>query len=181
MSESITVCHGRPENVQGRSEAEIKTYDVLEQLGIFYERIDHPAAMTMEDCQCADDAFGVPACKNLFLRNSQKTKFYLLLMPGEKKFKTKDLSHQLGIARLSFAEEEYMARYLGVHPGAATVMGLINDAGHHVSLVIDQEVVDAGYIVCHPCANTSSIKVAAEDILEKLLPFTGHTPAFVNL
>ena len=181
MSESITIYHGRPENIQGRSEAEIKTYDVLDQLGISYERIDHPAALTMEDCQYADDAFGVPACKNLFLRNSQKTKFYLLLMPGDKKFKTKDLSRQMGIARLSFAEEEYRVNYLGVHPGAATVMGLINDTGHDVSLIIDQEVVGAGYIVCHPCANTSSIKVAASDIFGKLLSFTGHRPAFVNL
>ena len=181
MSKEIKICHGRPEDVSGRSMEEIKTYDVLDALGISYDRADHDPVMTMEDCQRADEALGASACKNLFLRNSQKTRFYLLMMPGEKKFKTKDLSHQLGIARLSFAEEEFMVRYLGVHPGSATVMGLIHDGEHKVSLVIDREVGEEPFIVCHPCANTSSIKVKTEDVLEKLLPYTGHAPAFVEL
>ena len=179
LSKELTIYEGRPEDVSGRRPEEIKTYDVLDQLGIPYERVDHQPVMTMEDCQRADDALGFPACKNLFLRNTQKTRFYLLMMPGDKKFKTKDLSHQLGIARLSFGEEEFMAEYLGVYPGSATVMGLIQDTGHKVNLVMDKEVAEGEYIVCHPCANTSSIKLKTKDVLEKFLPWTGHEPAFV--
>lgn len=164
-----------------RSAVELKTYDVLSALDIPFERIDHEAAMTMEDCQCVEAALGVQACKNLFLRNTQKTRFYLLLLPGDKKFRTKDLSKQLGIARLSFAEEEFMEKYLGVRPGSVTVMGLINDEEKQVTLIVDRDVYEQEYMGCHPCANTSSIKVKTRDIFEKLLPFTGHTPVLVDL
>lgn len=164
-----------------RSAVELKTYDVLSALNIPFERIDHEAAMTMEDCQCVEDALGVQACKNLFLRNTQKTRFYLLLLPGHKKFRTKDLSKQLGIARLSFAEEEFMEKYLGIRPGSVTVMGLMNDNEKQVTLLVDRDVYVQEYMGCHPCANTSSIKVKTQDIFEKFLPFTGHIPVLVDL
>lgn len=164
-----------------RSAVELKTYDVLSALNIPFERIDHEAAMTMEDCQCVEDALGVQACKNLFLRNTQKTRFYLLLLPGHKKFRTKDLSKQLGIARLSFAEEEFMEKYLGIRPGSVTVMGLMNDNEKQVTLLVDRDVYAQEYMGCHPCANTSSIKVKTQDIFEKFLPFTGHIPVLVDL
>lgn len=164
-----------------RSTVELKTYDVLSALNIPFERIDHEAAMTMEDCQCVEDALGVQACKNLFLRNTQKTRFYLLLLPGHKKFRTKDLSKQLGIARLSFAEEEFMEKYLGIRPGSVTVMGLMNDNEKQVTLLVDRDVYAQEYMGCHPCANTSSIKVKTQDIFEKFLPFTGHIPVLVDL
>lgn len=164
-----------------RSAVELKTYDVLSALNIPFERIDHEAAMTMEDCQCVEDALGVQACKNLFLRNTQKTRFYLLLLPGDKKFHTKDLSKQLGIARLSFAEEEFMEKYLGIRPGSVTVMGLMNDNEKQVTLLVDRDVYAQEYMGCHPCANTSSIKVKTQDIFEKFLPFTGHIPVLVDL
>ena len=164
-----------------RSAVELKTYDVLSALNIPFERIDHEAAMTMEDCQCVEDALGVQACKNLFLRNTQKTRVYLLLLPGDKKFRTKDLSKQLGIARLSFAEEEFMEKYLGIRPGSVTVMGLMNDNEKQVTLLVDRDVYAQEYMGCHPCANTSSIKVKTQDIFEKFLPFTGHIPVLVDL
>ena len=164
-----------------RSAVELKTYDVMSALNIPFERIDHEAAMTMEDCQCVEDALGVQACKNLFLRNTQKTRFYLLLLPGDKKFRTKDLSKQLGIARLSFAEEEFMEKYLGIRPGSVTVMGLMNDNEKQVTLLVDRDVYAQEYMGCHPCANTSSIKVKTQDIFEKFLPFTGHIPVLVDL
>ena len=178
---TFEIHHGRPEDCTDRSAVEQKTYDVLEALEIPFESVDHEAAMTMEDCQCVEEALGIAACKNLFLRNSQKTNFYLLLMPGDKKFKTKELSHQLGIARLSFAEEEYMTKYLGVRPGSVTVMGLINDQDHAVTLLVDREVYEQPYMGCHPCANTSSIKIKTADVFEKLLPFTGHEAVVVDL
>lgn len=175
------IYQGRPEDLSGRSPEERAVYDILDRLEISYEHMDHEPAMTMEDCRCVEEVLGVRACKNLFLRNTQKTQFYLLLMPGEKKFVTKELSRQLGIARLSFAEEAYMVQYLGVHPGSVTVMGLIHDKGNAVRLIVDRDVYNEEYMGCHPCANTSSIKIRTSDVFEKLLAFTGHEPVIVDL
>ncbi|MBP3273961.1 MAG: prolyl-tRNA synthetase associated domain-containing protein, partial [Butyrivibrio sp.] len=131
---------GRPANTDGRLEREIRVYDYLDKLGIEYQRVDHGPAMTMEACEAIDEVLGTLMCKNLFLCNRQKTAFYLLLMPGDKKFKTKELSNQIGSARLSFAEAEDMLKYLDIEPGAVSVMGLMNDKDHGVRLLVDEDV-----------------------------------------
>ncbi len=156
-------------------------YELLDELGIAYEGVDHDVAGTMEDCLLIDEALGVTMCKNLFLRNQQKTEFHLLLMPGDKKFVTKELSKQLGISRRSFAEAEYMEAHLNISPGSVSILGLMNDKKHVVTLVIDQNVLNAEYIGCHPCVNTSSLKIKTADILEKFLPYTGHSYEVVSL
>lgn len=172
---------GRPEDMTGRTAAEIRTYDLLDQLSIPYERVDHAPAMTMEDCGAVDAALGVSMCKNLFLCNRQQTKFYLLMMPGEKSFKTKELSHQLGIARLSFAPENFLLEYLDIHPGSVSVMGLMNDGENHVQLLIDSDLLQMAYTGCHPCVNTSSLRIRTKDLLEVFLPAVHHTPIPVTL
>lgn len=172
---------GRPISEDGRLEKEIRTYDLLDDLGIPYERMDHQPMATIEDCHEVDEVLGVEICKNLFLCNSQQTKFYLLLIPGKKKFKTKDLSHQLGVARLSFAKAEFLEQYLDITPGAVSIMGLMNDRENRVQLLIDKEVAENEYLACHPCVNTSSIKMKTGDVLEKFLTATGHNPIFVEL
>ncbi len=172
---------GRPEDAKEREERELKVYDVLDSLGISYSRVDHAAAWTMEDCVAIDGVLGVSMCKNLFLCNRQKTDFYLLLMPSDKPFRTKELSSQLGVARLSFASAEDMEKYLGLLPGAVSVMGLMNDTDGAVRLLIDRDLKDCGYLGCHPCVNTSSLKIKTEDILNIFLPRTGHEPTYVSL
>lgn len=164
-----------------RTEAEMETYRLLCRLGIGYERVDHDAAATISDCAEIDEALGTKMCKNLFLCNSQKTKFYLLLMPGGKRFKTKALSAFLQIPRLSFASPEALKEHLGLLPGAVTVLGLANDKEHSVTLLIDSDIADEEYIGCHPCVNTSSLKIKMSDIYEKFLPYTGHTATKVVL
>lgn len=173
--------HGRPENTNDRAEREVRVYDFLDSLGIEYDRVDHAPAMTMEDCKAVDDALDTVMCKNLFLSNRQKTSFYLLLIPGDKPFRTKEFSAALGISRVSFADETHMEELLDVLPGAVTVMGLMNDPDRDVQLVIDRDVVKSEYIGCHPCVNTSSIKVKTKDILEIFLPKTNHSPVYVDL
>ena len=173
--------YGRPESTDGRSEVELACYDLLDSLGIDYGRVDHPAAMTMEDCLEADGVLGVNMCKNLFLCNRQKTEFYLLLIPGDKAFKTKFFSAALGIARVSFADAEDMTRLLGVTPGSVSIMGLMNDKNGEVTLVIDREVANEEYLGCHPCANTSSMKISFKDVTEKLIPAMGHEPVYIDL
>ena len=173
--------NGRPENTEGRLPREVRTYDALDRLGIPYQRTDHERADNMEACNEIDAVLGVVICKNLFLCNRQKTAFYLLMMPGDKKFKTKELSGQIGSARLSFAEPEDMLKYLDIEPGAVSIMGLMNDHNRAVHLLIDEDVLKDEYIGCHPCVCTSSLKIRTEDILHTFLPATGHALRTVRL
>ena len=177
----LELVNGRPADTAGRLEKEIRTYDFLDDLGISYHRIDHEVAMTMEACAEIDEALQATICKNLFLCNRQETDFYLLMMPGNKKFKTKDLSAQLGVARLSFAKECYMEEFLDITPGSVSVMGLMNDREKRVRLCVDEEVLTGREIGCHPCINTSSIKFATADLVEKIIPAMGHEMTIVSL
>ena len=174
---------GRPENTDNRLDKEIRVYDFLDKLGIQYQRIDHEAAMTMEACEEIDRALGdnTTICKNLFLCNRQETDFYLLLMPGDKPFKTKDLSAQIHSARLSFAKPEYMEKYLDITPGSVSVLGLMNDIEGKVRLLIDEDGLTERYFGCHPCINTSSLKFTTEDLIGKVIPALKHAPKMVKL
>ena len=172
---------GRPEDTSGRLPREVRTYDYLDALQIPYKRTDHERADNMEACNEIDAVLGVLICKNLFLCNRQKTKFYLLMMPGDKKFKTKELSSQIGSARLSFADADAMLEYLDIEPGAVSIMGLMNDKDNTVQLLIDEDVLQDEYIGCHPCVCTSSLKIRTADLVEKFLPATGHQYAVVHL
>lgn len=175
--------NGRPETTSGRLDKEIRVYDLLDKLGIAYQRVDHEATMTMEACEEVDRILGddTTICKNLFLCNRQETNFYLLLMPGDKPFKTKDLSAQINSARLSFAKPEYMEKYLDITPGSVSVMGLMNDSEKKVQLLIDEDVMKEPYFGCHPCINTSSLKFTTEDLTRKIIPAPGHDPITVSL
>ena len=175
--------NGRPENTEGRLEKEIRVYDFLDKLGVEYQRVDHEAAMTMEACEEIDRTLGdgTAICKNLFLCNRQETDFYLLLMPGDKKFKTKDLSAQINSSRLSFAKPEYMEQFLDITPGSASILGLMNDRDNRVQLLIDEDVLKGEYIGCHPCINTSSLRISTKDMTEKIIPELKHNPKLVRL
>ena len=175
--------NGRPANTDERLDKEVRVYDFLDNLGIEYQRIDHEAAMTMEACEEIDRVLGddTTICKNLFLCNRQETNFYLLLMPGNKPFKTKDLSAQIHSARLSFAKPEYMEEYLDITPGSVSILGLMNDSEKKVQLLIDEDIMKEPYFGCHPCINTSSLKFTTEDLTTKIIPALGHDPITVNL
>ena len=165
---------GRPEETEGRLDRELRVYDFLDRQGIEYERVDHAPADTMEVCRDIDEALGATICKNLFLCNRQKTQFYLLMMPGDKPFKTKEITSQIGSARLSFASPEDMEKYLDIKPGAVSVMGLMNDTECKVTLLVDQDVLQGEYIGCHPCVNTSSLKLKTSDVFGGFLDAVKH-------
>ena len=170
---------GRP--TDDRIPQELAIYDRLEELAIPYIRVDHDHADTIEFCLEVEQVLGAKICKNLFLCNRQQTQFYLLMMPGDKPFKTKELSHQLGISRLSFASPEDMEQYLDCTPGSSSVMGLANDKENKVQLLMDEDVVKGEFLGCHPCINTSSLKLYTKDVLEKFLPAVHHEPVYVVL
>lgn len=172
---------GRPTDCSGRLEREVRVYDLLDKLGIEYERTDHEKANTMEKCNEIDIILDTIICKNLFLCNRQQTEFYLLMMPGDKPFKTKYITKQLGCSRLSFAPSEKMLEYLDIKPGAVSIMGLMNDKDNKIQLVIDKPVVESETLGCHPCVCTSSLKFKTKDIIEKFLPAVHHEPIIVDL
>lgn len=177
----MELVNGRPESAAGRLEKELHTYDFLDSLGVSYQRIDHEAAMTIDACQEIDVVLNAAICKNLFLCNRQETQFYLLMLPGEKKFKTKEVSAQIGSARLSFAKDIYMEEFLDITPGSVSVLGLMNDKENRVQLLMDEDLLKEPYIGCHPCINTSSLKIDMKDMMEKIIPAMEHEPIFVKL
>lgn len=172
---------GRPSDETCRLEKEIRTYDLLDRLGVAYERVDHEPAMTMEVCQAIDEVLQATICKNLFLCNRQETAFYLLMMPDDKPFRTKDLSAQIESARLSFAKPEYMEQFLDITPGSVSVMGLMNDKEKRVQLLIDEDVLNSEYVGCHPCINTSSIRLLTKDLVDEVIPAMEHAYIKVKL
>ena len=173
--------NGRPADCAGRLPKEIRTYDFLDSLGTPYQRIDHEAAMTMEACAAIDTALEATMCKNLFLCNRQCTDFYLLMLPGDKVFKTKELSKQLGCSRLSFGDGCYMEQYLDITPGSLSVLGLMNDMDHRVQLLIDEDLLSGIYIGVHPCVNTASLRLRMDDLMNTIIPAMGHAPRIVTL
>lgn len=170
---------GRPADT--RIPKEERCYDLLDRLGIAYTRVDHEHADTIEACKEIEKLLGCEICKNLFLTNRQMTEVWLLLMPGEKPFKTKLLSKQIDSARLSFASPEQMLRYLDITPGSVSVLGLMNDSEKKVRLLIDRDLLGQESIGMHPCINTSSLRVKTADLTEKLLPAMEHEPTIVDL
>ena len=164
-----------------RLEKELLCYDLLEKYKIPYTGLDHPAAMSVEDCHNADVLLGIHICKNLFLCNRQKTDFYLLMILGDKKFKTKDITKQIGSARLSFGGPAEMEQYLDITPGSVSVLGLMNDTENHVRLLVDEDLLKGEYFGCHPCVNTSSLRVKTRDILGPFLKAVHHDMTVVKL
>ena len=179
MTISPVYRNSRPEGVLPPQET--AAFDLLDSLHIDYDRVSHEEAFNMELCADIGRVLGVSVCKNLFLCNRQKTAFYLLMLPGDKHFKTSVLSKEIGSSRLSFATAEDMERLLDITPGSVSVLGLMNDHDHQVQLLMDADVVKGEYFGCHPCINTSSLRLKMSDLLEKILPEMGYTPRFVTL
>ena len=172
---------GRPENETGRLQKEIRSYDFLDSLGVKYTRVDHEAAMSMEACREVDEKLGTTICKNLFLCNRQKTEFYLLMMPGYKSFKTSIISSQIGSSRLSFGTPEDLEKLLDLTPGSVSILGLAYDKENKVKLLVEEDVLSGEYVGCHPCINTTSLRIRTADLKDKIIPALGNSMQIVKL
>ena len=174
---------GRPADLSGRLEKEIRCYDFLDRLGMEYWHVDHPdaEAYTMEACEKIDAILDAQIVKNLFLTNRQHTDYYLLMMPGEKKFKTKELPPQIGCARLSFGSPEEMEQFIDCAPGSASVLGLMNDPENRVRLLVDKNLLSGEFIGAHPCINTSSLKLRTSEVFGAYLEAVHHEMTVVTL
>ncbi len=166
---------------EGREDKENKVYEFLQKNNIPVFGVSHDHADTMEICEQIEGTLGAEICKNLFLCNSQATVFYLLLMPGKKAFKTKFLSRQINSSRLSFGSAENMEKYLGVTPGSASVMGLLNDTERVVNLLIDKDLLSLDEVGVHPCVNTSTLKISMTDLTDRIIPAMGRSFTVVDL
>lgn len=179
MNIDQTLYQGRPDHK--RIPKEERCYDLLDSLGLSYWRVDHEHADTIEACEEVEKLLGCQICKNLLLTNRQQTQVYLLIMPGEKPFKTKILSKQIGSARLSFATPEQMLSLLDLTPGSVSILGLMNDREGQVKLLVDSDLKSPEFFGCHPCINTSSLRLRTADVFVTLLPAMHHEPGFVDL
>ena len=177
----MVLVEGRPADCTGRLAKEVRVYDLLDSLGVTYQRIDHEPAMTMEACAEIDRVLDATICKNLLLCNRQCTSFYLLMLPGEKSFKTSTFSKTIGSSRLSFADPQYMEEFLDITPGSVSVMGLMNDKDRRVELIMDEDILKGEYSGFHPCINTSSLRLKTADLMEKIIPAMGHEPRIVAI
>ena len=175
----MELVEGRPQDK--RIDKEERVYDLLDQLNIDYQRIDHEEANTMEVCLEIEKSLKSTICKNLFLVNSNKSQYYLLMLKENKKFKTKVISKQINSSCLSFGSDEKMLEYLDITPGSVSLLGLMNDHEHHVQLLMDKDLLEDDYLGCHPCINTSSLKIKMKDVFEKIIPSLHHEPIFVEV
>lgn len=174
-----TIYTARP--TDKRLPKEERVYDLLERLGVPFERVDHDAVGTIEGCAEIEKLLEIEICKNLFLRNSKGDQYYLLMLPGGKHLVTKDLAKKIGSTRLSFGTPEKMEEYLDITPGSVSVLGLMNDHENNIQLLVDNDIKKWEYFGCHPCINTSSLKIKTADLFSKILPAVGHEPVFVDI
>ena len=163
------VYRGVPKDIDSRQEKERKCYDFLSKLGIDYEVVDHEEASDMDRCREIESVLGVKICKNIMLCNRQESRFFIFMMPGDKKYITKEFSKKIGMSRLSFAKEKYLKEFLNVSSGSVSVLALLNDTDNKVELVIDRDVIQQDHIRCHPCVNTSTLKIKTEAFLNKII------------
>jgi Ala-tRNA(Pro) deacylase len=177
--EKYTLYSTRP--ADKRLPKEERVYDLLEALGVPFVRIDHDAIATIDGCAEIEELLGIEICKNLFLRNSKGDEYYLLTLPGHKKLVTREIAKQIGSTRLSFGDESKLLEYLDITPGSVSLLGLMNDKNLKVRFLIDRDLLGYEYIGCHPCINTTSLKLRTDDILNKILPAVNHTPQFVEI
>ena len=175
----MELVEGRPQDK--RIDKEERVYDLLDQLNIDYQRIDHEEANTMEVCLEIEKSLKSTICKNLFLVNSNKSQYYLLMLKENKKFKTKVISKQINSSRLSFGSDEKMLEYLDITPGSVSLLGLMNDHDFKVQLFMDKDLLQDEYLGCHPCINTSSLRIKMKDVFEKIIPSLHHEPIFVEV
>ena len=152
----------------------------LEQLGIRYLRVEHPAVFTVEQSESVVPPMDWARTKNLFLRDKKGTRHFLLVAAHDKRVDLKRLGELLQAKGLMLASDERLAKFLGVTPGAVSVLALVNDTGHGVELLVDRDVWSASAILAHPLVNTATLAIPREG-LERLLRQTGHVPQVIDV
>lgn len=163
------------------SDFEKRVYEKLNSLNISFDRVDNDKVEAMEECVEISNKLGAEIRKTIIVCNDKKTKFYLVVLPAEKRFDSKAFRDKMGCSRVSFARAEDMQEKLGVVPGNATIMSVINDKDGIVQVVIDKEVADNEFFACNTGENTRHIKIKTDDLLNKFLTDVEHEPTIIEL
>ncbi len=163
------------------NELEKEVYGKLNELNISFDRVDNDVVESMEECLEIDKKLGTEIRKTIIVCNEKKTQFYLIVLPSEKRFDSKEFRNKMECSRVSFAKVEDMERVLGVLPGSATVMSVIKDNDNIVQVVIDKEVADEEFFGCNTGANTRHIKIKTKDLIDVILPNLNHEPKIIEL
>lgn len=163
-----------------RCALETKVYETLSKLSIPFELVDNDSVESMEECIEISEKLGAEIRKTIFLCNRKKTSFYMVILPANKSFNTKEHCKKMDVSRLSFASGDLMMQHLDVAPGTATIMSLINDPDEKVELFIDKEIANSEFFACNPGANTTHLKIKTKDLLNKLLPKIDHPATIIE-
>ena len=147
-------------------------YDILRELNIRYEEIEHKAVYTIEEAMQEDIPSKIEGieCKNLFVKS--KTRYYLIFLKAEKRADLKAIANLVGEAKLSFANEEELKNRLNLTIGSVTPLGLINDRDNLVTLLIDKELENQK-VLAHPNVNTKTVSMQSSDLI-KLVEHIKH-------
>lgn len=156
-------------------------YTKLNELNIKFDRVDNDTVEAMEECVEISNKLGAEIRKTIIVCNEKKTQFYLVVLPAEKRFDSKLFRDKMGCSRVSFAKAEDMQEILGVVPGSATIMSVINDKDNIVKVAIDKEVADSEFFACNTGENTRHIKIKTSDLLNVFLPNVNHEPTIIEL
>ncbi len=163
------------------SDLEENVYTKLNELNIQFDRVDNDTVEAMEECVEISNKLGAEIRKTIIVCNEKKTQFYLVVLPAEKRFDSKLFRDKMGCSRVSFAKAEDMQEILGVVPGSATIMSVINDKDNIVKVAIDKEVADSEFFACNTGENTRHIKIKTSDLLNVFLPNVNHEPTIIEL
>jgi Ala-tRNA(Pro) deacylase len=150
-------------------------YQFLADHNIKYERYDHPPVFTCEEANrlCPKMPADAVKTKNLFLRDKKGQRHFLVTVDDKKAVDLKALKALLEVNKLGFASPDRLKKYLGLTPGAVTILGLVNDINQEVEVIIDEDVWTAMAMRCHPLVNTSTLIISQDDI-RRFLKLTGH-------
>ncbi len=155
-------------------------YDRLTQLGIPYERHDHPPVPTVEAAEQYWAGIDATHCKNLFLRNQKGNRHYLVVLLASKKADLRAVADQIGDGKLSFASPERLMKQLGLEPGSVSPFGLINDVDHAVRVVLDRDLKLAERVSFHPNVNTRTLVISGADF-QRFLSACGNPVQYVSI
>src|SRR3989344_166488 len=147
----------------------IKNY--LKEHKIEYIVHEHQAVFTVEESKKIKTKIQGGICKNLFLKERKERKYYLVVLPGEKRLNIKELRDKIQAKDLTFASSEELKEILNLTPGSVSILGLINDKEHEAELIIDKEINEAKKLNFHPNINTESIELNKENFHKLLKTF----------
>jgi Ala-tRNA(Pro) deacylase len=155
-------------------------YNVLDELGIEYEKHEHEAVFTVEEADRHRGRLTGGQTKNLFLRNKKGNRHYLLVAEAHKKVDLKRVRERIGERGLSFASPKRLKDHLDLEPGSVSPFGIIHDRDQKVVVLIDQDVLRHESLAFHPNVNTATIIIRTEDF-RRFLEHCGNEVRIVRL